>query len=114
MVLFLTPAITIALGLLVGGGYVARTWRRYGKVDATLPPDPLLDRFIPEYEVREQHEGDDQAEPYEAHAEGIEVHAWIITTAIWNSAAAWAYDYFGGALAMVATLGAKARFFGGN
>ena len=45
-----------ALGLLLGGGYVARTWRRYGKVDATLPPDPLLDRFIPEYEVREQHD----------------------------------------------------------
>lgn len=45
-----------ALGLLVGGGYVVNNWRRYGEIDATLPDDLLLDRFIPHPEVREQHD----------------------------------------------------------
>jgi hypothetical protein len=45
-----------ALGALVGAGYIARNWHRYGHPDPTLIADPLLDRFVPEYEVREQHE----------------------------------------------------------
>ena len=45
-----------ALGLLMGGGYVVNTWRRYGHIDETLPDDLPLDRFIMHPEVREQHD----------------------------------------------------------
>lgn len=45
-----------ALVALAGTGYIARNWLRYGRVDATLAPDSLLDRFMPEYEIRDQHE----------------------------------------------------------
>lgn len=41
---------------LLGAGYLARTWARYGKVSHDGRPDPLLDRFMPTYEVREYHE----------------------------------------------------------
>lgn len=41
---------------LLGFGYLARNWCNYGKVSATGTPDPLLDRFMPTYEVREYHE----------------------------------------------------------
>jgi hypothetical protein len=41
---------------LLGVGYVATSWMRYGKVSTNGKPDPLLDRFIPTYEVREYHE----------------------------------------------------------
>jgi len=44
-----------AAGLL-GLGYVGLTWLRYGKNGRSGPRDPLLDRFLPNYEVREQHE----------------------------------------------------------
>ena len=37
-------------------GYVAWTWLRYGRAGHGGPADPLLDRFLPEYEVRERHE----------------------------------------------------------
>jgi hypothetical protein len=37
-------------------GYVAGTWYRYGRVTARAPADPLLDRFMPRYEVAERHE----------------------------------------------------------
>jgi hypothetical protein len=47
-----------ALGAVValGAGYVATAWRRYGRRPAGGPGDPLLDRFMPVYEVTEQHE----------------------------------------------------------
>jgi hypothetical protein len=35
-------------------GYVAVTWWRYGRVDRA-GGDPLLDRFMPDYEVAERH-----------------------------------------------------------
>jgi len=39
------------------GGYIGLNWLRYGKTDTRRGrPDPLLDRFIPQYEVREYHE----------------------------------------------------------
>jgi hypothetical protein len=51
--------LVLALGAAAGAyaGYAALTWRRYGSV---RPPDadetdPLLDRFMPEYEVVERH-----------------------------------------------------------
>ena len=44
-----------ALGVLAGAGYLALRWRRRER-NATLAADPLLDRFMPDYEVREQHD----------------------------------------------------------
>lgn len=41
---------------LLGVGYVATNWYRYGTVSAKGRADPLLDRFMPSYEVREYHE----------------------------------------------------------
>jgi hypothetical protein len=41
---------------LFGFGYLARSWCNYGKVSTAGTPDPLLDRFMPTYEVREYHE----------------------------------------------------------
>jgi hypothetical protein len=40
--------------MLLGLGYVARTWRRYGVVEDG--GDSPLDRFMPTYEVGERHE----------------------------------------------------------
>lgn len=37
-------------------GYVSATWARYGHRARRAPPDPLLDRFMPDYEVAERHE----------------------------------------------------------
>jgi hypothetical protein len=39
------------------GAYVAKTWYRYGTVTAPTPEelDPLLDRFMPAYEIVERH-----------------------------------------------------------
>ena len=37
-------------------GYAATTWARYGRHDRPPAPDPLLDRFLPDYEVAERHE----------------------------------------------------------
>jgi hypothetical protein len=36
--------------------YVATTWYRYGRVEQNGRRDPLLDRFMPTYEVAERHE----------------------------------------------------------
>ena len=40
---------------LLGLGYAGITWYRYGKVARGGPRDPLVDHFIPKYEVREVH-----------------------------------------------------------
>lgn len=37
-------------------GWTAAAWRRYGRASRRGAPDPLLDRFLPTYEVRERHE----------------------------------------------------------
>ena len=37
-------------------GYAALAWRRYGCVSSRRGPDELLDRFMPLYEVGEEHE----------------------------------------------------------
>jgi hypothetical protein len=49
-------AAGVALAGVSYGAYVARTWLRYGRTDKALPPDPLLDQFLPHPEVRECHE----------------------------------------------------------
>ena len=41
---------------LLGLGYAGVTWYRYGKVARGGPRDPLVDRFMPKYEVREVHQ----------------------------------------------------------
>lgn len=41
---------------LLGLGYAGVTWYRYGKVARAGPRDPLVDRFMPKYEVREVHQ----------------------------------------------------------
>jgi hypothetical protein len=41
---------------LLGVSYIGVTWYRYGKVRRNGPRDPLLDQYMPKYEVREIHE----------------------------------------------------------
>lgn len=41
---------------LLGVGYAGFTWYRYGKVTSGGPRNPLVDRFIPKYELREVHQ----------------------------------------------------------
>jgi hypothetical protein len=41
---------------LLGVGYAGFTWYRYGKVASGGPRNPLVDRFMPKYEVREVHQ----------------------------------------------------------
>ena len=41
---------------LLGLGYAGVTWYRYGKVARGGPRNPLVDRFIPKYEIREVHQ----------------------------------------------------------
>jgi hypothetical protein len=50
-----TGAAATAAGLLALG-YVATTWYRYGRPNRAVPTDPMLDRFMPDYEVAERHE----------------------------------------------------------
>lgn len=45
----------VAAAVLVGIGYVAWTWRRYGRVEHRGGQDPLLDRFLSVFEVAERH-----------------------------------------------------------
>lgn len=44
-----------AAALLAGVGYGAVTWYRYGRVAQGRARDALLDRFMPDCEVRERH-----------------------------------------------------------
>jgi len=41
---------------LLGLGYAGITWYRYGKVARGGNRDPMVDRFMPKYEVREVHQ----------------------------------------------------------
>ena len=44
------------LAALSYAGYASATWARYGRRARWAPIDPLLDQFLPEYEVVERHE----------------------------------------------------------
>jgi hypothetical protein len=44
------------LAALSYAGYVSAAWARYGHRKLRGTPDPLLDRFMPEFEVVERHE----------------------------------------------------------
>ena len=46
----------VGVAALFGLGHVAATWIRYGRVAKHGKPATLLDRFLPEYEVLEQHQ----------------------------------------------------------
>ncbi|HZR99761.1 MAG TPA: hypothetical protein VFE37_13695 [Chloroflexota bacterium] len=50
----LTTGLSIAA--LSWIGYAAVTWHRYGRSEDSAGEDPLLDQFMPAYEVRERHE----------------------------------------------------------
>ena len=51
-------AITVAVAAATYGTYVGVTWYRYGHVAPPAPDeqDPLLDRFLPVYEIAERHQ----------------------------------------------------------
>ena len=49
----------VGLGLgatVLGLGYLATAWYRYGRGEPPRPRDVLLDRFLPRFEVAERHE----------------------------------------------------------
>ena len=51
-------AIAVAVAAAAYGTYVGVTWCRYGNVAPPAPEeqDPLLDRFLPQYEIVERHQ----------------------------------------------------------
>jgi hypothetical protein len=71
---------------MLGLGYMGVTWYRYGKLSRTGRRDPLLDRFMPKYEVRESHETK-VAAPSEvtfAAAQELDLHRSTIVRAIFT------------------------------
>jgi hypothetical protein len=48
--------VGVGAAALLGVAYMGTTWFRYGKASREGTHDPLLDRFMPAYEVREVHE----------------------------------------------------------
>ena len=71
---------------LLGLGYMGVTWYRYGKLKRTGPRDPLLDRFMPKYEVREFHETEVAAPPEVTYAaaQELDLHRSTIVRAIFT------------------------------
>jgi hypothetical protein len=65
-----------AAALLAGVGFVTLTWYRYGRVARGGDEDELLDRFMPDFEVRERHEVQVAAPAAVtfASARGLELH----------------------------------------
>ena len=53
---FKRSAQIVGAGALLGLGFIGTTWLRYGKPSKRGAQNPLLDRFMPEFEVREVHE----------------------------------------------------------
>jgi hypothetical protein len=58
---------------LLGAGYIGMTWARYGRASRSASSDPLLDRFMPSYEVREVHETSVAAAAEVTHAAAREL-----------------------------------------
>lgn len=53
------PAVMVAVASLIAlgwAGYALTTWAGYGRLGVDRRSDPLLDRFMPVYEVGERHE----------------------------------------------------------
>jgi hypothetical protein len=71
---------------LLGLGYMGITWYRYGKITRHRRRDPLVDRFLPKYEVREVHETKVAAPAEEtfAVAHEIDLHRSTIVRAIFT------------------------------
>ena len=63
------------------GAYVAQAWWRFGRGGGADPRDPVLDRFLPYWEVRERHEVEVKA-PLErtyAVARGMDLErSWLV------------------------------------
>lgn len=79
-------ARTAAAALLAGAGYGAAAWYRYGRVKPGGRGDELLDRFMPQYEVRERHETRVKAPASVtfAAARGLELHRSRLIRAIFR------------------------------
>lgn len=71
---------------LLGLSYMGMTWYRYGKVGRHGHRDPLLDQFMPKYEVREIHETEvaASAEVTYGVAHEIDLHRSTIVRAIFT------------------------------
>ncbi len=71
---------------LLGLSYMGVTWYRYGKVARTRRRDPLVDGFMPKYEVREVHETrvDAPAETTYLAAQELDLHRSTIVRAIFT------------------------------
>ena len=53
---FKRSAQIVGAGALLGLGFIGTTWVRYGKPSKRGAQNPMLDLFMPEFEVREVHE----------------------------------------------------------
>ena len=71
---------------LLGLSYMGVTWYRYGKVRRHGPRDPLVDGFMPKYEVREVHETrvSAPAEVTYAAAKELDLHRSTIVRALFT------------------------------
>ena len=71
---------------LLGLSYMGITWYRYGKVRRHGPRDPLVDGFMPKYEVREVHETpvSAPAEITYAAAKELDLHRSTIIRAVFT------------------------------
>ena len=47
---------SVGAAAVLGLGYLTLNWYRYGRASLDGPSDPLLDRFLPDFEVIERHE----------------------------------------------------------
>jgi len=71
---------------LLGLSYMGITWYRYGKIARNRRRDPLVDGFMPKYEVREVHETkvEAPAETAYATAQELDLHRSTIVRAIFT------------------------------
>ena len=72
---------------LLYGAYVARTWWRFGRKDGGTDRDPLLDRFLPGWDVRERHHIGVKASPEATYAaaRGLDLDRSWLAHAIFRS-----------------------------
>jgi hypothetical protein len=63
----------VGLATIAGAGLMARNWYRFGARREDGRADPLLDRFMPVYDVREYHEIEVEAPVAETYAAAREL-----------------------------------------